>query len=243
MKILPSFLKTGVTKYYHKKGYRNFDERWWTELRKSPSIVKHYPEWEKLRGGTTNTLDYGVPWYTFGAIDWLESYLKPEMKVFEYGSGGSTIFYAKRVANVISVEHDTTWYQDVSSKVKEIRNAKVILIEPIRSRNKLASNKPGDYRSANKNMANLDFKEYCTYIDRFTDESFDLVAVDGRARTSCLLEAIPKVKPGGYLLLDNSDRDKYLAGIQLVGGWKRTDFTGPLPYIDDFLMTTIFQKP
>lgn len=38
----------------------------------------------------------------------------------------------------------------------------------------------------------------------------DLVIVDGAARFRCVENAIPRVKSGGYLYLDNSDADKDL---------------------------------
>lgn len=242
---IPDTFKQIIINHYQKKGYSNFDERWWEEFKKNPGIIKHYLEWETLRDGKTNTLEFGLPWYTYSAIDWLKGYLKPDMKVFEWGSGGSTIFYAAKVQEVVSVEHDPVWYKDVAKKIRKdkLKNAKALLIEPKKSSIKLASSKPGDYRSANAWMNKLDFKTYCTYIEKFADESFNLVAVDGRARTSCVLEGIPKVKSGGYLLLDNSDRERYESGTALMKGWERTDFTGPLPYIDDFLRTSIFKKP
>ena len=48
----------------------------------------------------------GAPYVTFRAMEWLEGYLTPEVSVFEYGSGGSTVYLAKRVKTVVSVEHD-----------------------------------------------------------------------------------------------------------------------------------------
>ena len=41
------------------------------------------------------------------------------------------------------------------------------------------------------------------------DASLDLVVVDGRARVECARRAMPKVKPGGLLLLDDTSRERY----------------------------------
>lgn len=46
-----------------------------------------------------------VPWYTYPCIDFLEARLDPSLSVFEYGSGLSTIWYARRVDEVVGVEH------------------------------------------------------------------------------------------------------------------------------------------
>lgn len=51
--------------------------------------------------------------------------------------------------------------------------------------------------------------------------------VDGRARNLCILHAAHKVRLGGYLMLDNSDRLEYQSGIDLLRKWERTDFFGP----------------
>src|SRR5437016_5174452 len=38
-----------------------------------------------------------LPWYTYSAIHFLEPRLRDDLKVFEYGSGHSTLWYAARV--------------------------------------------------------------------------------------------------------------------------------------------------
>ena len=51
--------------------------------------------------------DLDVPWWTYGAIDaveeWLASRARP-VRVFEWGSGASTMWLAKRVDQIDSVE-------------------------------------------------------------------------------------------------------------------------------------------
>ena len=61
-------------------------------------------------------LTAGWPWITFPAMRWLTSYLRPSMSVFEWGSGGSTLFFAQRVARVVSVEYDTAWSAAVTTR-------------------------------------------------------------------------------------------------------------------------------
>jgi len=53
---------------------------------------------------------YPFPWICPEAIKWLKSNLTPDMKVFEFGSGGSTLFFAKRVKELISIEHDPVYF-------------------------------------------------------------------------------------------------------------------------------------
>src|SRR3954469_21096963 len=50
-----------------------------------------------------------VPWWTFPAIDAVERWITARngnVRVFEYGSGASTVWLARRAAHVVSIEHD-----------------------------------------------------------------------------------------------------------------------------------------
>lgn len=80
-------------------------------------------------------------------------------------------------------------------------------------------------------------------IDAFPDRSFDLIFVDGRARSSCIFHARNKVKPGRFLMLDNSERNYYSFGKELLIDWERKDFFGPGPYGRYFWQTTIWRRP
>ena len=170
-----------------------------------------------------------VPWITFKAREWLESYLKLNMSVFEYGSGGSTIFLSKRVNRLISVEHDKGWYSCVSSVLSEegISNCEYILCEPEKNiSGETLFRGCRSYASKDKEYAGTSFEDYVKSIEKHPDESFDLVIVDGRARSSCLYHAISKIRLGGYLMLDNSERQEYNDAISLLADCRRRDFFG-----------------
>ena len=49
------------------------------------------------------------PLYTLTALDFLTDILRPEWRVFEYGSGRSTTWYVERCAEVHAVEHSGQW--------------------------------------------------------------------------------------------------------------------------------------
>lgn len=192
------------------------------------------------------TLEHKIPWITFEAKEWLQSFLAPNMSVFEWGSGGSTIFISKRVKKLISVEHDLEWSQAVSQNIKGegILNCEYLLLEPQSGSYGQASfNDVSSYISISSQYQGMRFERYVKSIDAFPDDSFDLVFIDGRARPSCILHAIPKIRTGGFLLLDNSERDKYSRGEDLLKGWERTDFFGVGPINDYFWQTTVWKKP
>ena len=61
--------------------------------------------------------------------------------------------------------------------------------------------------------------------------AFDLVLVDGRARLGCVVSALPKLRPEGVLLLDNSEREDAIEACALLAdsGWSARHFSGPGP--------------
>lgn len=178
-------------------------------------------------------LDNEVPWITFNARKWLDRILTTEMSVFEWGSGGSTLYFAKRCGVLVSVEHDPVWFEKVASKLEGLTNLTYKLIEPHRG--------PG-YRSSDNLYKGLSFEKYCKYILNFPDNSFDLVVVDGRARNNCIKPALSKIKQEGFLMLDNSERKIYESGIKVIKEWKRADFYGRGPLNRYPWMTSVFQK-
>jgi len=177
-----------------------------------------------------NALIDSRPWLVFKAIYWLNNYLGPNMHVFEYGSGGSTIFFSGRVKKVVSVEHDCNWYKEVSSVLnkKNILNCEYYLFAPERITGEAPEYSDKSYTSTA--IKGFSFEKYVKSIEKYPDKSFDLVSIDGRARVPCVSHAIKKVRPGGYLLLDNADRKIYRQALLLLSGHKETRFSGIGPY-------------
>jgi hypothetical protein len=93
---------------------------------------KYFPRWFSSFRPGRSLMGQAQPWIPFEAENWLQLYLKPQMKVFEYGSGGSTIFFAERVAEVFTVEHDKKWHSLVSRALAQrgITNCSYQLHQP-----------------------------------------------------------------------------------------------------------------
>jgi hypothetical protein len=149
----------------------------------------------------------------FAAIDFLKKWLHKEMVVFEYGSGGSSLFFASRVNHLYSVEHDAAWFAAVQKKIQEknIKNLSYTLMRPEPASSVLDNcGNPDLYLSCMREYKDYSFEKYVKSIDQYPDQYFDLVIVDGRARPSCIKHALPKIKRKGILLLDNANRSYYL---------------------------------
>lgn len=122
-----------------------------------------------------------TPWISYAAIDSLEKFLRRNSRVLEFGSGMSTIWFAKRAGEVYAVEDSGPWHARVVDLISRahLRNVHLHYAERI-----------DEYRQF---MAN-------------DTAGFDLIVVDGICRHQCTITALPLLRNGGIFYLDNSDR-------------------------------------
>ena len=205
-------------------------------LARHPGDLREVPAWYRsMRGG--RALDAASPWLTFSALRWLEAHMDSTMRVFEWGCGGSTLYFARRVGELISVEHDPVWHAEVQRALaREARlpgrqELHLVVPETAGPRGDRPSGPPGSapsYRSEREPGRN--FHSYAALIDGFEERAFDLVLVDGRARNACIAHAIPRVRPGGWLMLDNAEREHYDVARERLAGYERLDLAGLGPW-------------
>ena len=120
-----------------------------------------------------------IPWLGFRAIKFLDELIERDWKILEFGSGMSTLWFAKRCGLVVSIESDKIWHEKIQAILREMEFKNVDYL----------------FRVADQYHS---FNEY-------EDSFFDLVLVDGFDRDKTMQTAIKKVKHGGYIYLDNSD--------------------------------------
>jgi hypothetical protein len=161
-----------------------------------------------------------IPWFTYSAIHFLESRLKPHFEVFEYGCGNSTLWLAERVKSVDAVEGDKSWVEYLLPKMPT--HVK-IMYYPVQEEEN------GKYAQAITETGKL----------------YDIVIVDGRDRNNCVINAVNYLKEEGVIILDNSDRPDYQKSIDfLIGrGFKKIDFIGNTSVVAMISSTTFFYKP
>ena len=140
-----------------------------------------------------------IPWYTYPSIEYLSQFDFSAKRVFEYGSGQSTLFWASRAKNVHSVEHNPSWYHKLSPSTPA--NCTLVL-------------RP-------------DPAEYCRAILEFP-EKFDVIVIDGylKGRLDCAKVAAPCLAPGGLIILDNSNWLPRTSQFLRDLGYLQVDFTG-----------------
>lgn len=187
------------------------------------------------------------PWITFDAIDHLDRRIRPGWRVFEYGSGGSTLYWLSRGAECVSVEHDADWHARLRLRLPAGARIEYRLVPPAPADGgdtAADQDDPAAYRSSWEAYRGQSFRAYASQIDEFPAGHFDLVVVDGRARPSCIRHAVPKVRPGGILLVDNADRSRYFrhTGRELAEGFRRLSFPGVCPAMAHSSRTDLFVR-
>ncbi|HUN36327.1 MAG TPA: class I SAM-dependent methyltransferase [Trebonia sp.] len=128
-----------------------------------------------------------APWLTPAAIRLLSTLLRPTDRGAEFGSGRSTSWFAARVAALTSVEHDPRWHEAVTAVLNDrgLCNVEYILAtedQPL--------DRGGESAYARAALA-------------FPDTSLDFALVDGHYRDYSAKFIMPKLKPGGMLIIDN----------------------------------------
>lgn len=170
-----------------------------------------------------------VPWWTYRAIDAVEAWLAARergVRVFEYGSGASTLWLARRAAEVHSVEHDRQFGDRIRPAIEGAGNVDFRIVEPV------ACAAPA-VPSAKEGYSGLDFSEYVAAIHEVGGD-FDLIVIDGRAREACLEAAVHHLAADGLIVFDNSRRSRYRRAIDASGLSERRlrGLTPTLPYPD-----------
>lgn len=177
-----------------------------------------------------------VPWWTYRSIDrvekWLSGHARP-IRVFEYGSGASTIWLANRTDEVTTVEHHRGFADSIAPELAKYPNVTMLVVEPVTTSTPAVP-------SAKSGNSGLDFADYAGAIDR-VGGTFDLVVVDGRVRGACLQAALPHLATDGLVIFDNSRRRRYRGPIEQSGltEVKMAGLTPTLPYPDQ---TSLLQK-
>jgi hypothetical protein len=151
-----------------------------------------------------------VPWLTYPAIEYIKSLDTSNMKVFEYGSGNSTLFWPERAKAVVAIEHDQSWFEQLKHKLSKSNNVTLKYI--------VGSN------------------HYPTEINKYKYK-FDLIIIDGLFRKKCAKQALDKLSDNGLIILDNSDRTPDICLLFRRRGLTQIDFTGFGP-INPYIWTT-----
>lgn len=168
-----------------------------------PAALQACGWYHSRAGNIRDGLSAPLPWYCYAATLHLETLLRSDWHVIEYGLGSSTLWWAARVASITVIEHDPEWVAKFENKLPS--NVRLEFIDQAGPR----------------------------YKDRLLEEpyAFDLISVDGKRRNSVVKRAATACKPGGYILFDDSQKVRYAKPLKKLRnkGFLQEDFWGPKP--------------
>ena len=158
-----------------------------TNLIKNPDLITPWVRTSIL--SKRYPLDYPLPWWSFRAIQAADEVVKGK-RIFEYGSGGSTVRFSQTAKFIRCVEDDKKWLSLVKNKLSDRKIKNVELI----------------HKEFNfKDPVNFEASDYLLALG---DEQWDIVIIDGqdwtfKERLKCFAFVEPKMKPGSLIILDD----------------------------------------
>jgi hypothetical protein len=136
-----------------------------------------------------------------------------DVSMLEWGSGGSTTCFSYFTKQYFSIEHNEEWFGKVTLDIERrtLQNVNYKLVpackefaKPKNHRDLSYQGTPGAY-----------FEKYIDAVGLFSEQKipqplFDVVLIDGRARTHCALKVLPFLKPNAAVFIhDFYNRKQY----------------------------------
>ena len=138
-------------------------------------------------------------------IDLIQSYLNDKKIMLEYGCGGSTTIFPRYVKKYYSIEHNLDWFWNVQQEIynDKLDNVEIHLCDIPKGvptkREEFWERYDDNILYASEHLdTNIPsfedcvypkdkyvWNEYIDYVDKLNVKLFDVILIDGRARTDC----------------------------------------------------------
>ena len=147
-----------------------------------------------------------IPWYTYPSIDFLKYRNFKDKVVLEFGGGQSSLWWADRAKQVVTLEGDDEWYAKIRRSIPGNVDLHLVTMES---------------REANISavMRTLDSAGYSRY---------DVIVIDGLYRDEMIEVALGRMSEDGIIICDNAEGYGFYDGFKESGLW-RVDFFGNAP--------------
>jgi hypothetical protein len=188
-----------------------------------------------------------IPWITYSALEFLESNVSSNAKIFEIGAGFSSIFWALRGNDVQYLEFNKSWNNCISNTLDELSSECSISCKSILD--DLSEKHPtiiGEFKQMliiQEQTTSTNFSESLNSYILEKIERSNLIVIDGHYR-NFFLEMCARANSKAVVVLDNSERTEYRTGktALLDAGFFKIDFTGLGPVNPYSWTTSIFIK-
>lgn len=177
------------------------------------SIVANTLGWKRsfAEGRSLDGKGQPIPWYTYPSVEFIRTLDLSNCNVFEYGSGNSSLFWAKHARKVTCVEHNPVWAEEVR-----------------------------EWNISNLNVITSENKDDYVKMPLAAEERFNLVVIDGRFRAECAAITASLLDDEGMIIFDNADWYPDACELIRAQGWLQIDFSGLGPIAPFPWTTSIF---
>jgi predicted O-methyltransferase YrrM len=167
-------------------------------LAKRPRDVPRYV----AHNGVTrqSPMQLGLPWMPYSVIDFLDRWIDSGTLVYEFGSGGSTLFFARRAGKVVSLENNERWANAVKQQVADDGLTNV------------------DLRFVSADFSRPETVADSEFYRAIPVEHADMIVIDSidhythGSRPVLFHRADELIRPGGLIVLDDAWRYRHLRG-------------------------------
>jgi hypothetical protein len=161
-----------------------------------------------------------LPWYTYPAIEFLKHRDFKDKNVLEFGGGQSSLWWAARAKQVVTLEGDPEWLADLSKRIPANVDLNLITME-----------------SAEKCVAQCE-----DTLTKKPYRKYDVIVIDGLLREGLPRVALHYVADDGIIICDNAEGYGFQESFK-DSGFHRVDFYGYAPGVVLPHSTSIFFKP
>jgi hypothetical protein len=147
-----------------------------------------------------------IPWYTYPCMDFLRQRSYEGKTVLEFGGGQSTLWWAHRARQVVTLEGDPEWYDKIKGRMPA--NVDLFLVS-MESPERCVS-------------------EVSRILDAGSYGTFDLIIIDGLFRFEMIDIARKAMAASGAIICDDADGYGFYEGFK-DRGLNRVDFFGYAP--------------
>jgi len=143
-----------------------------------------------------------LPWMNYAAIDFIGAKITAQTRVFEWGAGYSSLWFAARAMEVVCAEDNIEWNSALGKKLPA--NVRLMSLPGKADYVNCITNEPGE---------------------------FDVIVIDGSFRNDCAPMCDGKLAKNGFVIFDNSDSREFDQSMKYFGeqGYFRIDFWGLIP--------------
>lgn len=138
-----------------------------------------------------------LPFMDPAEVRLIESYLHENTRMLEFGCGGSTLHFARKVKRLFAIEHDREWFERMKSRVPDNVTLRHVAKGPDPEGNRVVASSWEELTHSTR------WTEFGGYIGapKSFGTVFDVVLIDGRARPECARAILPLLATDGIVFI------------------------------------------